>query len=172
MCFRWQPWTTYNPIHLYSHSHCGLQNILKSWGVLKEFFLSRICPGFLEENGDFVSRTNRKLLPSQTPQKLQSLLQAPIINPNTQKITPLLFLPLAPLWAFSPVFIQTPNSPNLSDNLTGRSSDSNNSTQRHMKYNLWGDGKRIFVFSNTEKTEQRHDNSPQKCKQLLQKGRK
>lgn len=140
-------------------------NILKSWRVLKEFFLSRICPGFLEENSDFLSRTNRKLLLSQSPPKLQSLPQTPIINPNTQ-IIPLLFLPLAPLWPFSPVLMQIPNSPKLSDNLTGKSSDSNNSTQRPMKYNLWGDGKRIFVFLNTEKTEQRHDNSPQKCKQL------
>lgn len=141
-------------------------NILKCWRVLKEFFLSRICPGLLEENSDFLSRTNRKLLLSQTPQKLQSVLQPPIINPNTQKIIPLLFLSLAPLWPFSPVLVQTPSGPKLSDNLTGKGSDSNNSTQRPMKYNLWGDGKRIFVFLNTEKTEQRHDNSPQKCKRL------
>lgn len=173
MLRRW-PWTPYSLIHLYFilTLTVAYHNILKSWRVVKESFLSSICPGLLVGSSDFLSRTDRKLALSQSPQKLQSVLQTSIINPNTQKIISPLFLSLAPLWPFSPVLTQTANSSKLSNNSTGKSSESNKSTQRSMKYNLWGNCKGIFVFLNVEKTEQRHDSSPQKCKRLQQRGRK
>lgn len=71
-------------------------NIFKSWRMLKESFLSSICPGLLVGSSDFLSRTDRELTLSHTPKKLQSMLQTPIISPNTQKIISFLFLSLAP----------------------------------------------------------------------------
>lgn len=156
---RW-PWTPYSLIHLYSilTLTVAYHHILRSWRVLKESFLSGICPGLLVGSSDFFSRSDRKLTLSQTPQKLQSVLHTPITNPNIHKIISPLFLSLAPLWLFSPVLMQTANSSKLSDNnSTGKSSESNKSTQRSMKYNLWGNGKGIFVFLNIEKRRLNRD---------------
>lgn len=96
--------TACSNFNLFSLSDCGSPQHLKNVkSVLEESFLSSICPGCLAGSGDFLSRTDRKFVLSQTPQKLQSAPQTPIISPNPQKIILLLFLSLAPLWPFSPV---------------------------------------------------------------------
>lgn len=77
-----------DPPLLCSHSDCGLPQKfkkLKSWRVLKEYFLSIICPDVLVGSSGFLSRTDTKLV-LRPPWKLQSMLQTPAINPNTQKI--------------------------------------------------------------------------------------
>lgn len=159
MSFRRWPWTPYSLIHLYSSLTLTVSyhKILKSWRALKESFLSSFCPGVGVGSSDFLPRTDRKLAISQTPQKWQSVLQTPIINPNTQNIILLLFLALAPLWPFSPVLMQTANSSKLSNNSTGKSSESNKNTQSSMKYNLWWNRKGIFVFLNIEKRRLNRD---------------
>jgi len=113
---RW-PWTPYSLIHLYSILilTVAYHNILKSWRVLKDSFLSGICPGLLVRSSDSLSRTDRKL--TLGPTKIT--VHAPDSKYTEDYFSIISLLP--PLRPFSPVLMQTANSSKLSNNSIAKS---------------------------------------------------